>query len=62
MTKKREPPEAEDWRDSVLPGQRSGEGSKDLFEQVQKDIRRKAGLPKAKPGDSPPPDPDRRKS
>lgn len=41
-----------DWPESVLPGARSGEGSNDLFRHIQRDIRRKAGLPSArKPGD-----------
>jgi hypothetical protein len=41
-----------DWPESVLPGERSGEGSQDLFKHVQRDIRRKAGLPSVrKPGD-----------
>lgn len=33
------------WQESRLPGERSGEGSKDLFNLVLRDIRRKAGLP-----------------
>jgi hypothetical protein len=28
----------------MLPGQRSGEGSDDLFKHVQRDIRRRSGL------------------
>lgn len=33
------------WQESRLPGDRSGEGVKDIFKHVQRDIRRKAGLP-----------------
>ena len=33
------------WQESRLPGQRSGEGMKDLFELLMRDIRRRAGLP-----------------
>jgi hypothetical protein len=36
-----EPP----WEESRLPGQRSGEGLKDIFKLLSRDIRRKAGLP-----------------
>jgi hypothetical protein len=30
--------------ESILPGDRSGLGSKDLFKHVERDIRRRAGL------------------
>jgi hypothetical protein len=45
-----------DWQESRLPGDRSGEGSKDLFKLLQRDIRRKAGLlpPRKKPDGNPP--------
>ena len=45
--KKRKPQPDDDskWQESRLPGQRSGEGLKDLFELLLRDIRRKAGLP-----------------
>jgi len=33
------------WEESRLPGQRSGEGLKDIFKLLARDIRRKAGLP-----------------
>ena len=51
---KRKPPRDDDskWQESRLPGQRSGEGLKDLFELLLRDIRRKAGLP-PKSGDDP---------
>lgn len=39
------PDTSKDFPESVLPGDRSGEGSKDLFKHIQRDIRRKAGLP-----------------
>lgn len=46
----RPPPDTQGGPESILPGERSGEGSKDLFKHVQRDIRRKAGLPvKPKP-------------
>jgi hypothetical protein len=45
-------PDTEGGAESALPGDRSGEGSKDLFKHIQRDIRRKAGLPpKKKPED-----------
>lgn len=47
--KKRPPPQDSKWEESRLPGERSGEGMKDLFKLVMRDIRRKAGLP-PKPG------------
>ncbi|NML47049.1 hypothetical protein HHL11_25110 [Ramlibacter sp. G-1-2-2] len=46
--KKPEPPgdsTGSGWQESRLPGQRSGEGVKDIFKHVLRDIRRKAGLP-----------------
>jgi hypothetical protein len=45
------PPDTEGGPESILPGERSGEGSKDLFKHIQRDIRRKAaGVPmKRKP-------------
>jgi hypothetical protein len=45
------PPRNDAWEESRLPGQRSGEGVKDLFDLLLRDIRRRAGLaPKPKPG------------
>jgi hypothetical protein len=38
-------PDAAEAQDSRLPGERSGEGSADLFRQMEQDVRRKAGLP-----------------
>jgi hypothetical protein len=51
--KKPDPPQRDSaWQESRLPGERSGEGVKDLFKLLQRDIRRKAGLPpKPKPDD-----------
>lgn len=47
-----EPHRDSTWQESRLPGQRSGEGVKDLFKLVLRDIRRKAGLaPRQKPDD-----------
>lgn len=45
------PPDTEGGPESLLPGERSGEGSKDIFRHIQRDIRRKAsGVPvKRKP-------------
>lgn len=37
--------------ESVLPGQRSGEGVDDLFQHILRDERRKAGLGKGAPLD-----------
>ena len=40
--------------ESILPGDRSGQGSRDLFQHVERDIRRRAGLlpdQKAPPGE-----------
>jgi hypothetical protein len=50
---KRPPPDTEGGPESLLPGERSGEGSKDLFKHIQRDIRRRAGLPptRKKPDD-----------
>jgi hypothetical protein len=41
------------WEESRLPGQRSGEGMKDLFDLVLRDIRRRAGLPPKPKSDQP---------
>jgi hypothetical protein len=43
--KKPDPPPDTVWQESRLPGERSGEGVKDIFKHVLRDIRRKAGLP-----------------
>ena len=54
--KKPEPPQRDSaWEESRLPGERSGEGMKDIFKLLQRDLRRKAGLP---PKQKPEPDPD----
>ena len=45
------PPPDRSWQESRLPGERSGEGLKDIFKLLLRDIRRKAGLP---PEDPPP--------
>lgn len=47
MKSGKKPPTSRDskWEESRLPGERSGEGVKDLFQLVLRDIRRKAGLP-----------------
>jgi hypothetical protein len=61
-TGKGQPPK-EDWGESIMPGERSGEGSAELFRHIQKDERRKAGVtPKPVDPDPPPPgqDPDKR--
>ncbi|MDB5914585.1 MAG: hypothetical protein JWP22_3260 [Ramlibacter sp.] len=53
----RPPPDTEGGPESLLPGERSGEGSKDLFKHIQRDIRRRAsGVPpvKKKPDDQQP--------
>lgn len=39
------PPDTEGGPESMLPGQRSGEGVQDLFKHIERDQRRKAGLP-----------------
>lgn len=44
------PPTDPSWEESRLPGERSGEGLKDIFKLLLRDIRRKAGLP---PEDAP---------
>lgn len=44
-------PEPEAGPESVLPGQRSGEGVDDLFQHILRDERRKAGLGKGAPLD-----------
>ncbi len=46
------------WEESRLPGERSGEGVKDIFKLLLRDIRRKAGLP---PQDAPPDKPPDKK-
>ena len=33
------------WQESRLPGDRSGEGVADIFKHVERDIRRRLGLP-----------------
>jgi len=54
--KKPAPPQRDsEWQESRLPGERSGEGVKDLFKLLQRDVRRKAGLP---PKPDPKPDPE----
>lgn len=53
--KGQKPPPDADWQESRLPGDRSGEGSKDLFKLIQRDIRRKAGMPARKKPDGNPP-------
>ena len=68
-------PQPDTGPESVLPGQRSGEGVDDLFQHILRDERRKAGLGKGAPldrgterrkddarqdGDSPPQDLDKR--
>lgn len=41
-----------------MPGERSGEGSEELFKHIQKDERRKAGVtPRPFEPDTPPADP-----
>lgn len=42
---KPDPAKDSGFQESRLPGERSGEGSKDLFDLVVRDQRRKAGLP-----------------
>lgn len=42
---KPEPHKDSGWQESRLPGERSGEGVQDLFDLLQRDQRRKAGLP-----------------
>lgn len=39
------PPDSQGGPESMLPGHRSGEGSQDIFKQIERDIRRQAGLP-----------------
>ena len=43
------PREPDPGAESILPGERSGEGSQDLFKHIQRDIRRKEGVPSKKP-------------
>ncbi len=49
--KRQDPPDSDHGPASVLPGQRSGEGAKDLFRHIEGDMRRNAGLPPKKPRD-----------
>lgn len=50
------PPPKEEWAESIMPGERSGEGSAELFRHIQKDERRKAGItPKPPEPETPPP-------
>ena len=49
--RKPDTPQDPGWQESRLPGERSGEGVKDIFKHVQRDIRRKAGLPPKDSGD-----------
>lgn len=59
-TRRPPPPAPEDWPESVLPGQRSGEGSADLWKHVERDERRKAGqgpMRTRKPAPEAPPPP-----
>jgi hypothetical protein len=52
--RKTKPPADTSWQESQLPGERSGEGVADLFKLMQRDLRRKAGLPpKEKPDKKP---------
>ena len=51
------PADSQGGPESMLPGHRSGEGSDDIFKQIERDIRRKAGLPgRRKPEDKKLPD------
>ena len=53
------PPES--WEESRLPGERSGEGLKDIFKLVLRDIRRKAGLaPQERQEPQEPKEPDKK--
>jgi len=58
MTSKPDPakrPEPDAGPESMLPGERTGEGAKDLFKHIERDQRRKAGLPsRRKPEDKSP--------
>ena len=42
----KQPPDTEGGPESIMPGERSGEGSGDLFKHIVRDEQRKAGLPK----------------
>lgn len=55
MEPKPPPPPDPSWEESRLPGERSGEGVKDIFKLLLRDIRRKAGL---SPQEEPPPKKD----
>ena len=56
----KKPAEPEGGPESILPGERSGEGSKDLFKHIVRDEQRKAGLPR-RPITRPDPPPKPRK-
>jgi len=43
--RKTKPPADTSWQESQLPGERSGEGLADLYKLMERDLRRKAGLP-----------------
>jgi hypothetical protein len=43
--RKPDPPADTSWQESRLPGERSGEGVKDIWKHVERDIRRRLGLP-----------------
>jgi hypothetical protein len=40
-----QPPREAESQEPRLPGDRSGEGSGELFREIEQDVRRKAGLP-----------------
>ncbi|HYE41281.1 MAG TPA: hypothetical protein VEB23_15185 [Ramlibacter sp.] len=42
----KQPPESDGGPESIMPGERSGEGSHDLFKHIVRDEQRKAGLPR----------------
>lgn len=47
------PPDTQGGPESIMPGERSGEGSKDLFKHIERDVRRKERVlpPARKPDD-----------
>lgn len=47
------PPEHDAGPESIMPGERSGEGSRDLFRHIVRDEQRKAGVPRPRPGKPP---------
>ncbi|RYF16230.1 MAG: hypothetical protein EOO30_11775 [Comamonadaceae bacterium] len=49
----KQPPERDGGPESIMPGERSGEGSHDLFKHIVRDEQRKAGLPRSRPGKPP---------